>query len=1088
MPSNYKTITEYNEDQLGKDTSSRKTQVSMYSDPTHFVYEILQNADDYGATEVLFKLLKDHIVIEHDGEPFEEVHVKAITYFGKSTSREDLVKTGRFGIGFKSVFAFTATPVIISGPESFRIYGLYRVKEYPYPKDFPRSRTRIILPFNHESEQPDFVEELMSEKEAYRQISECLPKLDMNTLLFTQNIKEIRWEMGNQSGCYSREDGEDDNPQLITIKDETHENTYLVFRKSPTWENKEHKPVEIAFAVDAQSQLAPVHDEFLHVLFPTTQRTDLRFILNGPYRTNPARETISYTDAFNRHLMEITCELMKELLPKLRDRKFLTLQFLSILPNEEDSLSSFYVPLRDIVVNEFQNEKLTPTKRGDHAAASGLYRVSTELSDLISDEDLATLLGKDCSLPFKVDEILQRRDAIGRFVQDPKAQFIDDFLNTLNIPDWDMNKLISVLLVQPEMIVDWLGKKTVEWHQTLYALLHDFLQLKWTGAYWYSSDSNLKNKLSDLPIIPCSDSIYRVGGKCFFPSDDVEYDERFPRVSKGVYSSGQKDDQKSKARGFLQAINVRPVDEVVEIETILKQRYVRETIKLREPHHKQDLERFITFIEKEPDKAILFKDYYIFELDKGGSRTWWFPHKAFLDTPYCNTGLRTYHAILDEDSEVRRLAISPKYEKFGIDLEKLVEFAKAIGVQTELDAIKQKIPSDHPEYNYLVADAPGERITNTSRNEDYTIDKFDIFSRIPAEFFAKGDIDKALDIAKLIWQTVSSQPHNHLKARFRKNSFYSDRVGASSLVHALKQSPWVPQKDGDSVSFVCPREAAREHIPEKEGFPWPKGYPHDAGEAWIDAVEFGKAAKEQREEYSERDQRAKDDGFSSLEEKEDCVEFLRNLRENGKSIKDVMSEYGASNSGIPSDFPTASVNNPERRKKRVLEQVRNAPEKVYESRDHRKRVSKDEMEDHRTLLREWYTNDFGEMICQICKKKMPFKKTDGEYYFVATEVLTIRFKDDELPENHFPKEYEAQYLALCPECAARYDYFTRTAQGSIELMEKLRDQLVNLDDLEVPVCLGELETSIRFVETHLHDLKAVLFYYENPQDSEESTD
>ena len=146
------------------------------------------------------------------------------------------------------------------------------------------------------------------------------------------------------------------------------------------------------------------------------------------------------------------------------------------------------------------------------------------------------------------------------------------------------------------------------------------------------------------------------------------------------------------------------------------------------------------------------------------------------------------------------------------------------------------------------------------------------------------------------------------------------------------------------------------------------------------------------------------------------------------------------------------------------------------------------MEDHRTLLREWYTNDSGEMICQICKEEMPFKKTDGEYYFEAIEALTIRFKNDELSENHFPKEYEAQYLALCPECAARYDYFARTAQGSIELMKKLRDQLVNLDGLEVPVCLGELETSIRFVETHLHDLKAALRYYENPQDDEESTD
>ena len=1092
MPSDYKAITEYNEDQLGKDTSSRKTQVSMYSDPTHFVYEILQNADDYGATEILFKLSEDEIVIEHNAEPFKEENVRAITYFGKSTSREDLVKTGRFGIGFKSVFAFTASPIIISEGEHFQIYGLYRVREYPYPNGFSRSRTRIILPFDHESEQPDFVEDIMSKGKAYQQISECLVGLDMNTLLFTRNICEIRWGIGDQSECYSREDDEvDPNTRLTTIKDGEHENKYLVFSKTPTWKNEEHKPVEIAFAVNEQHQLSPIDGEFLHVLFPTREKTGLRFMINGPYRTNPPRETISETDAFNLHLMKVTCELMKELLPKLRDRKYLTIQSLSILPNKEDALnewdtlSDFYNLLRDTVVNEFKNKKLTPTKRGDHAAASGLHRVSPDLSDLVSDEDLATLLEKDCSLPLIVDELSQQRDERGRFVQDLNARFVDNFLNTLQIPDWDMTQLIGVLLARPEMIENWLHKKVVEDHQAFYALLHDFLGLRQTGTYWYSSNSNLKNKLSDLPIIPCSDNTYKTGGKCFFPSDDVERDEHFPRVLKDVYSSGQNDDQKSKARDFLEAINVRSVDEAIEVEAILKLRYVKGTIKLREPHHKQDLERFIALVEREPDKASLFKYYHIFELDKGGSGTWGLPRKAFLDTPYCNTGLRVYHAILDvipdEDSEIQRLPISPKYEKFGVDLEKLVAFAKAIGVQTKLDAIEQEIPSEHPEHSYLVTDAPGGRVTSTSKNEDYNIPKFDTLLLFPSVCMKKGHVDKTLAAlplaaAKLIWQTMCSVPHNCLEARFRKNSSHPDRIGASSLVHAVKEGLWVPQKDGDSISFMRPCDASREHLPEKDGFPWPKGHPHDAGEIWLKEVEFGKTAKEQREEYTQRNQQARDDGFVSLEEKEQCVEFAQRLREEGRSIDDVISQYSSQNREAEPNFPTSAVKNPELRKKRVLEQLENAPEKSHEKREQRDRVSKDEI-DPRTSLREWYTNDSDEMICQICKQEMPFKKVDGEYYFVAVEALTIRFKDDELPKNHFPKEYEAQYLALCPVCAARYNYFVREVKEGIKVMEELRNQLINSDNPTIPVHLGELETDIRFVEAHLHDLKAVLHYY-----------
>ena len=98
MPSNYQAITKHNEKQLGQDTASRKDQIAKYSDSTHFIYEILQNADDYGAKEVFFKLLETELWIEHDGEPFTEENVKAITYFGQSTSK-DLKTTGLPQIG-----------------------------------------------------------------------------------------------------------------------------------------------------------------------------------------------------------------------------------------------------------------------------------------------------------------------------------------------------------------------------------------------------------------------------------------------------------------------------------------------------------------------------------------------------------------------------------------------------------------------------------------------------------------------------------------------------------------------------------------------------------------------------------------------------------------------------------------------------------------------------------------------------------------------------------------------------------------------------------------------------------------------------
>ena len=101
------------------------------------------------------------------------------------------------------------------------------------------------------------------------------------------------------------------------------------------------------------------------------------------------------------------------------------------------------------------------------------------------------------------------------------------------------------------------------------------------------------------------------------------------------------------------------------------------------------------------------------------------------------------------------------------------------------------------------------------------------------------------------------------------------------------------------------------------------------------------------------------------------------------------------------------------------------------------------------------------MVCQILSF-MPFRKRDGDHYFEKKEVL---------PRKYLPKEHEAQYLALCPVCAAKYDEFVKTDD---EVMAELREEIVNAEDYELPISLGDEQTSIRFVEEHIHDLEQIL--------------
>jgi hypothetical protein len=89
----------------------------FYPDRAHFVYELLQNAEDAGATEVSFTLTPDRLVCEHDGRVFTLEDVKSITGLHDSTKAQAQDKIGKFGVGFKSVFVYTA---VRAGEDSCR--------------------------------------------------------------------------------------------------------------------------------------------------------------------------------------------------------------------------------------------------------------------------------------------------------------------------------------------------------------------------------------------------------------------------------------------------------------------------------------------------------------------------------------------------------------------------------------------------------------------------------------------------------------------------------------------------------------------------------------------------------------------------------------------------------------------------------------------------------------------------------------------------------------------------------------------------------------------------------------------------------
>ncbi|MEH2062377.1 MAG: DUF3883 domain-containing protein [Nostoc sp.] len=115
----------------------KKIAGDLYTETERFIFEILQNADDFpgdsGIVKTHFVILQEHLLILHDGKHFSQREVEAISSIGDSTKSNDSSKTGYKGIGFKSVFTDADCVYVFSGNYQFR----YDKNYYVNPEELP---------------------------------------------------------------------------------------------------------------------------------------------------------------------------------------------------------------------------------------------------------------------------------------------------------------------------------------------------------------------------------------------------------------------------------------------------------------------------------------------------------------------------------------------------------------------------------------------------------------------------------------------------------------------------------------------------------------------------------------------------------------------------------------------------------------------------------------------------------------------------------------------------------------------------------------------------------------------------------------
>ena len=765
MSSDYQAIRQDNERRYGTDIARIGPMLlaERYDDRTHFIYELLQNTEDAlrkrnnrsGSRSVRFELSANQLCVSHFGKPFDRKDVVSVCGIGIST--KDLTAIGRFGLGFKSVFAMSYRPEIHSGEEHFAI------ENYVHPV-----ATKGIHGNNGET----IIKLPLKDSKCHGEIKTSLQRLGSDTLMFLREIEEIEWIIENgASGMYLRNqpDQFDDHVRRVTIigKVDGHNDVkqdWLVFSKfmlSPVGE--EVGNIEIAFSLK-ESQVVPVSRSPLVVFFPTAVETHLGIRVQGPYRTTPSRDNIPKHDDWNRKCVQTTAELLVEALIWLRDMKQLNIDILQCLPLESEKFDedSMFTPIYDHVRAALARECLLPCFDDGYASANDVKLAHSQgLRELFDADQLTQIYGNGKKIRWLIDGITQDRTPLLK-------QYL---LKELSIDEISPDKIL------PKLDSDFLKAQTNDWIKKMYEFLN--------------GQHALLRKVVDLPLIRLTNGqhvqAYRDDQSQAFLPGNTKTD--FPTVHPEVCDS---DD----SLAFLTALSLTEPDPIDDIIRNVLPKYRNEDVTVEDTDYDNDIQRILeAFSTDSNDNRIrlieaLREAYFVKAIDDGDGISYFSkPEKVYIAAERLKNlylGVPNVLFVDDQYSSLRGEPVRELLEACGaIRYLRPIESHKLVPWNKRRELRKQ---AGHKEMD----DIPGHIEDKEILGLDDLLDTF-----------RKLSINERRNKAKLLWDELINLKNRRGEQVFSgKDSWtYSFRSFSipfdAAFVCSLNEKKWIPNSEGE---------------------------------------------------------------------------------------------------------------------------------------------------------------------------------------------------------------------------------------------------------------------------------------------------
>lgn len=1067
-----------------------------YSDSNHFVYELLQNAEDAfevnekgifdpktcaHADKVVIEYYQDKLVFYHNGKTFDEDDARGVSSMLMGTKDKDDAQTiGRFGMGFKSVFKYTYQPEIYSDDEAFKITRYLLPVEVPGGWDYETEKKSIVcklgdnksfVPFSHEKHLTKIV---IPFKKYGRDgnlvdvpgddVLKKLDELDGEILLFLTHIQNLYWinkETGKFAYITLKQDEKDN--KLITCRIEGTDfdgkediSRYLKFRKVFDHPEMNKAEVSVAYKLNSRADnINEVEDSSIWVYFPTRDKTDLPFLIHGSFETAVSREKLMTPSSFNGDLFDALGDLIAESMIELADRKLITQMFLRriVLAAFEDEYENDTIPgLKEKVTEIIKDKGLVPDKNGTCRSPEEMYLPLPFRMAEFSDKPLLKKAFGDRAFVAFNNENEKNFVAYYNWLKEElgfKLYCLSNLADDLSILDGEKIPGSGEIYSALKEFYDFLSDNREAVYETN-------LTYSRSSAYLSAVRQDIKEawvRLRKAPIILnrfrilvpaekdgksavylASSSVY----KSMMQSElvDKAIAESFKKVlSEGFQIKEFNNFQYIKEKVIKKYIDIGDCLEFVDSDNFTKE-YI------------EDLNQIFALIRETGDAASvreLLKDAYIIKTKPNSEEDDdSFNKPGCCHIPRSSEGLdlNLYYEPIPYDDYVE----TDDYYDFGvnaIDSAFYEENGISIGDLSKLGLITSPIKEGRRRNengtgdNYWVAlgdYCPEIEIDGLEDNLEYI------------EKFSDQDLAKEKS-AEILGVLLRISGKFKGSKRLRKNNPYiSDGRSAAILGDVIQEYKWLYDKD---MKVQSPKKMSR----------------HDLNAALYGGLIAEKKAYEIL-------------GFIKKAADETEVTFLKaaNLNAQDKKllVKQLARELGLQvteakqeddwdddggtsffnpNAWQDDEFPINKVNNIDYLLRHVREQFFCADPVTYKKVLRQIRVSKNSKTD-RSYAMGMYTNSSNTRICQICQKPIAF-----------TDVVQIANFGIEMPQLN---------LCLCRDCSARYSAMRDGNRE--EYKEKIRKAILSLDadeDADDYSIEFNADMTLHFTQTHLAEIQEI---------------